>query len=84
MLLGEELPVELPSLLFAPQTQNPPGDDVDLLNPAMGTAAQHHNIGQHVVPLRAACDVVHLAAPALATVQDVAQFAGKHVLGVPG
>jgi len=82
MLLAEKRPVELRPLLFAPQAQDTPGDDVRLLHPAMSTAAQHHDIGEHVVPLMPACDVMHLATPALATVQDVAQFAKKHVLGV--
>ena len=85
MLAREELPVELPPLLFGPQAENPPGDDVDLLHPAMSRPAQHHDIRQHVVPLRcAACDVVDLAIAASATVQDVAQLATKHVLGVLG
>jgi len=82
MLALEELPVELPALLFGPQTQNPPGDDVRLLDPAMGRPAQHHDIRQHVVPLRAAGDVMDLAVPAPATVQKVAQLAREHVLGV--
>jgi hypothetical protein len=84
MLRGEESPVELPALLFQPQTENPPGDDLDLLHPAMGRPAQHHNIRQHVVPLRAAGDVVDLAVAASATMQQVAQFAAKHILGVFG
>jgi hypothetical protein len=50
----------------------------------MSRPTQHHNIGQHVVPLRAACDVMQFAAPALATLQDVAEFAREHVLGVLG
>jgi hypothetical protein len=85
MLLGEETPVQLPPLLFGPQAENTPGDDLDLLNPAMSRPAQHHDIGQLVVPLRcAACDVVNLAVASPATVQQVAEFAGKHVLGVFG
>jgi len=85
MLALEEGPFELPPLLFQPQTQNPPGDDLDLLDPAMSTAAEHHDVSQHVVPLRcAACDVMDLAVPASATVQDVAQLAAKHILGVLG
>jgi hypothetical protein len=82
MLGLEELPVEFAPLLFQPQTQYPPGDDLDLLDPAMSTATEHHDVSQLVVPLRASCDVMHVAAPALATVQDVAQFAREHVLGV--
>jgi hypothetical protein len=50
----------------------------------MGRPAQHHDIGEHVVPLMPACDVVDLAVASPATVQQVAQFAGKHVLGVLG
>jgi hypothetical protein len=84
MLLGEESPVQLPPLLFAPQTKNPSGDDLGLLHPAMSRPTQHHDIRQHVVPLMPACDVMHLAAPALATVQQVAQLAREHVLGVHG
>jgi hypothetical protein len=84
VLLLEESPVEFAPLLFGPQTQYPPGDDLDLLDPAMSTAAEHHDIRQHVVPLRcAACDVVDLAIAASATVQQVAQLATKHILGVP-
>jgi hypothetical protein len=82
MLAREESPVQLPALLFRPQAEDAPGDDLGLLHPAMGPPTQHHDIGQHIVPLRAACDVMHLAAPALATVQQFAQFARKHVLGV--
>jgi hypothetical protein len=82
MLAREERPVELPPLLFGPQAQNPPGDDLGLLHPAMGRPTQHHDIGQHVVPLRAACDVVDLAVAALATLQQVAELATKHILGV--
>jgi hypothetical protein len=84
MLAREELPVELPPLLFQPQAENPPGDDVDLLDPAMSRPAQHHDIGEHVVPLMPACDVMDLAVPSPATVQEVAQFAAKHILGVLG
>jgi len=85
MLRREELPVEFAPLLFAPQAQDTPGDDVRLLDPAMSRPAQHHDIGQLVVPLRcAACDVMDLAVPASATVQDVAQLAAKHILGVLG
>jgi hypothetical protein len=50
----------------------------------MSTAAQHHHIGPHVVPLRAACDVMHFAVASPATVQQVAELAGKHILGVLG
>jgi len=82
MLGLEEGPVEFAPLLFAPQAQDTPGDDVGLLHPAMSRPTQHHDVGQHVVPLRAACDVMHLAAPALATVQQVAELAQEHVFGV--
>jgi hypothetical protein len=82
MLAREKRPVEFAPLLFAPQAENPPGDDLDLLDPAMSTATEHHDVSQLVVPLRASCDVMHVAAPALATVQDVAQFEREHVLGV--
>jgi hypothetical protein len=84
MLALEEGPVQLPALLFGPQAQYPPGDDLGLLHPAMSTAAQHHHIGPHVVPLRAACDVMHFAVASPATVQQVAELAGKHILGVLG
>jgi hypothetical protein len=49
----------------------------------MGRPTQHHDVGQLVVPLRcAACDVVDLAVAALATLQQVAELATKHILGV--
>jgi hypothetical protein len=72
MLLGEEWPLQLPALLFGPQAQYPPGDDLGLLHPAMSTAAQHHDIGQHVVPLMPACDVMLFPSRVSATVQQVA------------
>jgi hypothetical protein len=84
MLALEEGPVQLPALLLQPQAENPPGDDLGLLHPAMGRPTQHHDVSEHVVPLRAACDVMHLAVPALATVQQVAELATKHILGVLG
>jgi hypothetical protein len=84
MLALEEGPVQLPALLFGPQAQYPPGDDLGLLHPAMSRPTQHHNIGQHVVPLMPACDVVDLAVASPATVQQVAELATKHVLGVLG
>jgi hypothetical protein len=85
MLAREELPVELCLLLFGPQAQYPPGDYLDLLHPAMGRPAQHHDVGQLVVPLRcAACDVVDLAIGPPAAVQQVAQLAREHILGVLG
>jgi hypothetical protein len=82
MLRREERPVEFAPLLFGPQAENPPGDDLDLLHPAMSRPAQHHDIRHHVVPLRAACDVMDLAIAAPATVQQVAQLAREHILGV--
>jgi len=84
VLFAKKGPVELPPLLLAPQAEDPPGDDLDLLHPAMGRPAQHHDIRQHVVPLRAACDVMDIAVPAPATVQKVAQLAREHVLSVLG
>jgi hypothetical protein len=83
MLGLEELPVEFAPLLFQPQTQNSPGDDVDLLHPAMGRPTQHHDIRQHVVSLRAACDVVLFPSRVSAAVQQVAEFAEDDILGVP-
>jgi hypothetical protein len=50
----------------------------------MGRPTQHHDIGQHVVPLRASCDVMHFAVASPATLQDVAEFAREHILGVLG
>jgi hypothetical protein len=72
MLALEEGPVQLPALLFGPQAQYPPGDDLGLLHPAMSRPTQHHNIGQHVVPLMPACDVMLFPSRVSATVQQVA------------
>jgi hypothetical protein len=83
MLAREELPVELCLLLFGPQAEYPPGDDVGLLHPAMGRPTQHHDIRQHVVSLRAACDVVLFPSRVSAAVQQVAEFAEDDILGVP-
>jgi hypothetical protein len=82
MLAREELPVELCLLLFGPQAQDTPGDDLDLLHPAMSTAAQHHDIGEHVVPLMPADYVVLVPSQVSAAVQHVAQLAEDDILGV--
>jgi hypothetical protein len=83
MLRREETPVELPPLLLGPQAENPSGDDLDLLHPAMSRPSQHHDIRQHVVSLRAACDVVLFPSRVSAAVQQVAEFAEDDILGVP-
>jgi hypothetical protein len=83
MLAREELPVELCLLLFGPQAEYPPGDDVGLLHPAMGRPTQHHDIRQHVVPLMPADYVVLFPSRVSAAVQQVAEFAEDHVFRVP-
>jgi hypothetical protein len=48
----------------------------------MSTAAQHHHIGPHVVPLMPADYVVLFPSRVSATVQQVAQLAEDDILGV--
>jgi hypothetical protein len=84
MLLGEETPVEFAPLLFHPQAQDTPGDDVRLLHPAMGRPTQPHDIRQHVVPLMPADYVMLFPSRVSATVQHVAQLAEDDILGVSG
>jgi hypothetical protein len=82
MLALVECPVQLPPLLFQPQAKDSPGDDVELLDPAMSTAAEHHDIRQHIVPLMPACDVVLVPSRVSAAVQQVAQLAEDDILGI--
>jgi hypothetical protein len=49
----------------------------------MSRPTQHHDIGEHVVPLMPACDVVLFPLRVSAAVQHVAQLAEDHILGVP-
>jgi hypothetical protein len=83
MLAREERPVELCLLLFGPQAEYPPGDDLDLLDPAMSRPAQHHDIRQHVVPLMPADYVMLFPSHVSAAVQQVAELAEDDILGVP-